>query len=836
MKLIQKGLLSILLACASSLPASDTPETTPKQSIVHASIMQPLVEKLVALVAKLDALIEDLSLEISVGTLKPAIKKEDVITKLTEIRQLTFMLKNNEFLGAQPQDLLRATTLTHSLLKLVNASLKNNFKDFESVDIESVFKKSIEIDTEISPEEVDTKITRVAKACDIFSARAKTAGLAWYNHAFRKFDRTIMQPCFKYNVPKIAAIVGLTAAATFTGWFYGGWESPTFVRNYTGFPVPDNMLAVPDDKKPVHRLGHIFKSLTDYARGGLAPLNYIVPPLAVAYGFLAKEINAFVSEKATNLANFLRGGEYRYKKGGITQWNDISSDFNSIIGCDYQKQQCLPILDYLANAEMHGRKKSFPDKGYLLIGGPGSGKTEFAKALCGEIKKQIAKSNNGTNFKYYSFSASEILLPLENGGLFGSVESMFASLRSIAPVVVFIDEIHLLGAQSSNPRVLSEFLTGMSGFMETDPAKQVILLAATNKPEQIDEALRRKGRFGTTLHFDLPNFENRREYLVRRLSELALDVNLFDVERLARETDGCNYEDLNSMVKSAFRKAKIMGTTVSQALLEDSLNDEIRSIIHSPDENISAQEQALIAAYLTGSALTRILLNTTDKVSYITLNPVNIKITEKPSWWYSPEEKKQPLNKEAIQYGKVFTYRATDSLKIDSKKELELEIKVLLAGSIAQEMLFNTCTLDYQNEDKKQALGLAQKICLNGMDLNKLPKEVQKEKLTQAYNLIIKLENEVKELLQQNSKALDMLTQMIMEHKSLSGEQFVYFVGFADRLAKDQLTPEEKEMMEQGRKAFEEAQSKQQADAPVKNSAPVIDPASKEIGLEAVTN
>lgn len=785
-----------------SVFASQMPTDTVQQDQVQNNKVENIIKVIIKQLEKISVIWEDIWLDINNEMIKTN-NKQELLEKIKPIRQFVEQAKNNDFIGVDTSALLTAADTVDQLIQHINLHLANQFS---TVTPFNHVTRTIVPHENVTAEDIIKKNEENERALILVSKNAQTIGLRWYNKLYRTFDSYVVQPISKYNVPAITGIAGLTAAAGLYLWYHSQTDNK-LMREILGYPprfLAGALHLEFHEEHPLKWLGQSEKWLYEKTNGQLPYLPFITPILTGAYLSLGQTVKNAIVKKANQVVSKLKGGEYKLKSQGVTKW-DVKINFNDLIGCEHAKNTCAPLLQYFENIDYYARKKITPEKGIFLFGEPGTGKTEFARAFCGEIKERAQKT--GSQFNFYEVSVSSIITHESQGGI-GGIGNLFALASHLAPCVIFIDEIDLLNAQRVGDKtLLSEFLSSMSGFMETDPKKQVIIMAATNKPENIDIALRRKGRFGTSLYFDYPTLANRKEYLSRRLSEISVDLDSFNIDQLALETDHCTYEDLNAVIKEAFRKAKERGVTLSQEILEESLDEEIRSIIKTTDKELSDKELAIIASHQTGTALMHYLLNTDDQVSKITIQPINVKLKEESPWaqYYKTEEQKQ----KPIIYGKVFTYKEQDTLKLDTKEEKIEQCKVLLAGTIAQEVLLGTSSASYHSEDKKIAFEIIKSIVFDGLRPDQLPKEVKNQKLNEVYALLNTITAQVKELLEQHKQHLNTLSMLLLQAKTLSGEQFLGSLLTIDRLVKNQLTPEEQEMLKQIQAAQQGATSQE---------------------------
>jgi cell division protease FtsH len=309
----------------------------------------------------------------------------------------------------------------------------------------------------------------------------------------------------------------------------------------------------------------------------------------------------------------------------------------------------------------------------------------------------------------------------------------------------------------------------MSGCLENnDPSKPVIIIAATNKPENLDIALRQRGRFGKEIRFEYPSAKERRDYFMQKLNTLAINTDAFNVEQLIKDTEGCSYEQMNALIRSAFQKAKINGELLTQAHLDEALDREIRHIIMAPLREINENEKRLIAAHQAGLALAVMLLNGNQKLSKVTIRPFLTEIREESVWdqYYLSEDQKQ----KKISYGRIYTHHDHDTVNFDSFNEKINTCKILLAGHAAETILLGSCGYSYHPEVSQRAFDIAKSIVLQGIDINTLPDDLKTQYIEKALALRKTYEQEIMALLSAHKDALKLIADALQERETLSYE------------------------------------------------------------------
>ncbi len=475
-------------------------------------------------------------------------------------------------------------------------------------------------------------------------------------------------------------------------------------------------------------------------------------------GFLKNFKNA-VSSKYSEL----RGTENTCKHGNI-EYSQITLDDKLLVGVDSQKEQLYDIVRYMSNPDIYDRAKTPVDKGVLLIGPSGCGKTYTAKALAGSINKTL--QDNGSNLKigFKEIKFSEIDWKKE------SIENIIESNKINAPIILFIDEVHLLGLQTeANGNNLNAFLTGMNKLQESKDSKDtVILMAATNRPDLLDPALLRAGRFGTIIRFEKPSYQARKKYFQVMLEEYAINSDNISTDELAKLTENCSHAQLENIMTKARFKAKTLAKGISS--LNDILevvNTEIRKIKNS-EIPLTEQEKVVISAHQAGHTLIYKLLDTHKKIAHVTIKQIARKIKEEFKW--DPETKARLLKDKKPKFGKLFTYASDQNDSMETVENKKNQIKTLLAGKIAEKLLLNT-TVAYHNKDKHKAYTLAKEIIYDGLSEQSITKELKNRLDGQALTLLESLQSETEKLLADNVDKLLLISQNLQEKLILSSQE-----------------------------------------------------------------
>ena len=360
---------------------------------------------------------------------------------------------------------------------------------------------------------------------------------------------------------------------------------------------------------------------------------------------------------------------YMEKQTGVT--------FKDVAGQDEAKESLEEIIDFLHNPDKYTAIGAKLPKGALLVGSPGTGKTLLAKAVAGEAK-----------VPFFSISGSDFVEMFVGVGA-SRVRDLFKEASKMAPCIIFIDEIDTIGKSRDNrmggnderEQTLNQLLAELDGF---DPSKGVIVLGATNRPEVLDKALLRPGRFDRRITVDRPNLAGRLATLQvhTRNIRLAEDV---DLNKIAQATAGCVGADLANLVNEAALRAVRMGR---KAVNQNDLLTSFEVVIAGTEKKgtvLTEQEKKLIAYHEVGHALIAARQKGTEPVSKITIVP-------------------------HTQGALGYTMQTPEEEKfLNSKEELFSRIRILLGGRAAEEVVFHTATTGASN-DIERATDLARKM------------------------------------------------------------------------------------------------------------------------------
>ncbi|MGG7144683.1 ATP-dependent zinc metalloprotease FtsH [Clostridium nigeriense] len=444
--------------------------------------------------------------------------------------------------------------------------------------------------------------------------------------------------------------------------------------------------------------------------------------------------------------------------------NDIKITFDDVAGQDEAKESLKEIIDYLNNASKYTEIGAKLPKGALLVGPPGTGKTLLAKAVAGEA-----------NVPFLSISGSNFVEMFAGMGA-AKVRDLFQEAEKNAPCIIFIDEVDSIGKsrdsqlQTNDEReqTLNQLLTQMDGF---DSTKAIVVLAATNRPEILDKALLRPGRFDRRVIVDRPDFKGRVDILKVHSKGVKLGDDV-DLEEIAKSTPGAVGADLANIVNEAALGAVKHGR---EYVMQEDLREAVEVIIagkEKKDRILSPTEKRIVAFHEVGHALVAALLENTDPVHKITIVPRTM-----GALGYTmqlPEEEKYLV----------------------SKDELTNQIMVMLGGRSAEEEVFNLVSTGASNDIERatqtarsmvtiygmtdkfdmMALESVQNRYLDGRAVRECSDETSTLIDEEVLNIIRTCHQNTRKLLRDNRDLLDKISEYLLEKETIFGDEFMEFV------------------------------------------------------------
>ena len=436
--------------------------------------------------------------------------------------------------------------------------------------------------------------------------------------------------------------------------------------------------------------------------------------------------------------------------------------FSDVAGEDEAKESLAEIVDYLHNPQKYTEVGASMPKGVLLVGPPGTGKTMLAKAVAGEA-----------NVPFFSISGSEFVEMFVGMGA-SKVRDLFKQAKEKAPCIVFIDEIDAIGQKRNSgnmggnderEQTLNQLLTEMDGF---EGNNGVIILAATNRPEALDPALTRPGRFDRRVPVELPDLQGREAILKvhARKIKTTPDVDFHVIARMASGASGA--ELANIINEAALRAVRDHRTQVTQADLEESIEVVIAGY-QKKNAVLSDQEKHVVAYHEIGHALVAALQSHSAPVQKITIIP-----------------------RTSGALGYTMQVEEADK-KLLTKEELLNKIATLTGGRAAEEVKFGEITTGASN-DIEQATKLARAMItrygmsdefdmvametvtnqyLGGDAQLSCSAETQREIDRKVVNVVREQHEKARKILDENRAKLDELSQYLYEKETITGEEFM---------------------------------------------------------------
>ena len=443
--------------------------------------------------------------------------------------------------------------------------------------------------------------------------------------------------------------------------------------------------------------------------------------------------------------------------------------FSDVAGEDEAKENLQEIVDYLHNPQKYTEAGASMPKGILLVGPPGTGKTMLAKAVAGE-----------SNVPFFSISGSEFVEMFVGMGA-SKVRDLFKQAKEKAPCIVFIDEIDAIGQKRSSgnmggnderEQTLNQLLTEMDGF---EGNTGVIILAATNRPESLDPALTRPGRFDRRVPVELPDLAGREAILKVHAKKIktAEDVNFHTIARMAAGASGA--ELANIVNEAALRAVRNGRVIVTEADLEESIEVVIAGY-QKKSAVLSDQEKRVVAYHEIGHALVAALQTHSAPVQKITIIP---------------------RTSGALGYTMQVD---TGDKYLMSKQEIENKIATLTGGRAAEEVAFGEITTGASN-DIEQATKLARAMIarygmsdefdmvametvtnqyLGGDSSLACASDTQKRIDEKVVELVKAQHEKARKLLTDNRPKLDKLAQYLYEKETITGEEFMHILKEGD--------------------------------------------------------
>jgi cell division protease FtsH len=445
---------------------------------------------------------------------------------------------------------------------------------------------------------------------------------------------------------------------------------------------------------------------------------------------------------------------------------EIKERFTSVAGALEAKEELVEIVDFLKNPGKYRRLGAKIPRGALLVGEPGNGKTLLARAVAGEA-----------NCPFFNIAGSDFIEVFVGIGA-ARVRDLFSQARKHAPCIIFIDEIDAVGRQrgtglggggnDEREQTLNQLLSEMDGFVQSK--SPIIVLAATNRPDVLDKALLRPGRFDRRVIVPFPDLKSREEILALHSKNIKLDDSV-DMKKLARGTPGFSGADLANLINEAAvaasgqDKEKVDIADFEKARDKIMLGKELKSI------QLTAQDQRLIAYHEAGHALVGVLRpETSDPLHKITIIPRGSALGVTHSL---PEREKY----------------------IVTKEEIETSVMVTLGGRAAEEIEFGTMTTGAGSDFQASTRMLRNMVSKYGMsdavgkviyDTSQQGEFIYSQHAAETIDKEVKrladyYYEQTKKLIADNKDKLDLLAMKLLEKETLHAGEVYELLGIAPR-------------------------------------------------------
>lgn len=497
----------------------------------------------------------------------------------------------------------------------------------------------------------------------------------------------------------------------------------------------------------------------------LETLTQVVPMVLLA-GFALFMVNRM------NGANNNRAFDFTKSKAKLE--SNIKVRFTDVAGCDEEKEEMAEIIEYLRNPDKFTKMGAHVPKGILLFGSPGTGKTLLAKAVAGEA-----------DVPFYSISGSDFV-ELYVGVGAGRVRDMFKNAMRTAPSIIFIDEIDAVGRQrgaglgggnDEREQTLNELLVQMDGISEN---LGVVVIAATNRPDVLDPALLRPGRFDRQITVSLPDRNGRKQILQvhARNKNLSEDINL---DALAARTPGFSGADLENVLNEA---AILAVRAKRDVIIQEDLDEAVDRTMGGPakkSRKYTEKEKLLVATHEAGHAVVGLFKEDANIVQKVTIIPRGM------AGGYNLMTPKE------------------DTMFVSTKNELLAQITGLLGGRVAEEMVLGEISTGASNDFEKATKIAKNMVNVYGMSSlgpvqyesstanvflgrdytsNKNYSDTVAFEIDQEVRKIInEAYEEARTIIKKHRKVLDNIVKELLEHETLTKEELDNIKQYGSRSA-----------------------------------------------------
>ena len=529
------------------------------------------------------------------------------------------------------------------------------------------------------------------------------------------------------------------------------------------------VMTDPDLTQRLYNAGADFRTDIVHVQTPMEKLlyNWVIPIIImmIFWQILSRQFSSLASKMGGGMGGGLGGSPFgNFGKSNVKEYVQSTDGihFHDVAGEDEAKESLQEIVQYLKDPSQYTAIGAQMPKGILLVGPPGTGKTLLAKAVAGE-----------SNVPFFSISGSEFVEMFVGMGA-SKVRDLFQQAKAKAPCIVFIDEIDAIGGKRSagsfggndeREQTLNQLLTEMDGF---EGNSGVIILAATNRPESLDPALLRPGRFDRRIPVELPDLKGREEILKVHAKKVRLADNV-NFHTIARMASGASGAELANIINEAALRAVRSGRKVAN---QQDLEESVETVIAGYQKKnavLTDKEKATVAYHEIGHALVAALQNHSAPVQKITIIPrtsgalgYTLQVEEHDKYLYSKEDL---LNKictytagraaEEVEFGVITTGASNDI-------EQATKIARALITQYGMDEQFGMVQLSQRNS---RYLGDESTSTCSEKTLEEIDKRV--------VALVQEQHDKAVALLRENKDKLNELAQFLYEKETITGEQFM---------------------------------------------------------------
>ena len=529
------------------------------------------------------------------------------------------------------------------------------------------------------------------------------------------------------------------------------------------------VMTDPDLTQRLYNAGADFRTDIVHVQTPMEKLlyNWVIPIIImmIFWQILSRQFSSLASKMGGGMGGGLGGSPFgNFGKSNVKEYVQSTDGihFHDVAGEDEAKESLQEIVQYLKDPSQYTAIGAQMPKGILLVGPPGTGKTLLAKAVAGE-----------SNVPFFSISGSEFVEMFVGMGA-SKVRDLFQQAKAKSPCIVFIDEIDAIGGKRSagsfggndeREQTLNQLLTEMDGF---EGNSGVIILAATNRPESLDPALLRPGRFDRRIPVELPDLKGREEILKVHAKKVRLADNV-NFHTIARMASGASGAELANIINEAALRAVRSGRKVAN---QQDLEESVETVIAGYQKKnavLTDKEKATVAYHEIGHALVAALQNHSAPVQKITIIPrtsgalgYTLQVEEHDKYLYSKEDL---LNKictytagraaEEVEFGVITTGASNDI-------EQATKIARALITQYGMDEQFGMVQLSQRNS---RYLGDESTSTCSEKTLEEIDKRV--------VTLVQEQHDKAVALLRENKDKLNELAQFLYEKETITGEQFM---------------------------------------------------------------